>query len=229
MDGYVEVPKEEYAHFSLKWIKEAERVLKPGGSLYVISGYTNLADILNALRKTALTEINHIIWKYNFGVYTKTKFVSSHYHILFHKKGGAGTPSTLSADMRATKIKERRVGKLRRSRRCLAHQSRIQTRKNQNKNELPTQLLIKIIQYSSNEGDMICDFFLGSFSTAKVAKGLNRRAGGFELSKPAFEYQLGEFSKLREGYLMDALRKAVQRRKGRLRAFRAIMAHGKEF
>ena len=28
-----------------------------------------------------------------------------------------------------------------------------------NKNELPTQLLIKMMQYSSNENDLICDFF----------------------------------------------------------------------
>ena len=208
MDGYVEVPKEEYAHFSLKWIKEAERVLKPGGSLYVISGYTNLADILNALRKTALTEINHIIWKYNFGVYTKTKFVSSHYHILFHKKGGGGhTFNTFCRYAGDEKSKKGGSANYEDREDVWLINREYKPGKIKNKNELPTQLLIKIIQYSSNEGDMICDFFLGSFSTAKVAKGLNRRAGGFELSKPAFEYQLGEFSKLREGYLMDALRK----------------------
>ena len=88
IDGYVEIPKKEYASFSEKWILEAERILKPGGSIYIVSGYTNLNDILNALKKTSLEEINHIIWKYNFGVYTKTKYISSHYHILFYKKKG---------------------------------------------------------------------------------------------------------------------------------------------
>ena len=43
---------------------------------YIISGYTNLPAILNALRQTSLQEMNHIIWKYNFGVYTRRKFVS---------------------------------------------------------------------------------------------------------------------------------------------------------
>ena len=86
LDGYVEVPSEQYAAFSKSWIREAERVLRPGGSLYIISGYSNLADILNALHQTTLYERNHLIWKYNFGVFTSKKFISSHYHILYYVK-----------------------------------------------------------------------------------------------------------------------------------------------
>ena len=69
--GCVEVPKEEYYEFTVNWIKEAERVLRPGGSIYIFSGYTNLIHILNALAQTKLKEVSHIIWKYNFAVYTK--------------------------------------------------------------------------------------------------------------------------------------------------------------
>jgi len=69
IDGYVEIPNREYPKFTVEWIKEAERVLRPGGSIYIVSGYTNLRSILNALAQTNLQEINHIIWKYNFGVY----------------------------------------------------------------------------------------------------------------------------------------------------------------
>ena len=211
LDGYVEVPMEEYAEFSLNWIREAERVLKPGGSIYIVSGYTNLIHILNALSKTSLREINHIIWKYNFGVYTKTKYISSHYHILFYKKGKAKhTFNTFSryADKEQTESggssnyqdredvwiinREYKPGKVK------------------NKNELPTKLLTKMIQYSSNEDDLVCDFFLGSFSTAKVAKGLNRKATGFELSKTAFEHQQVEIDALERGHLMDQIRKPPQ-------------------
>ena len=64
-----------------------------------------------------------------------------------------------------------------------------------------------MIQYSSNEGDLVCDFFLGSFSTAKVAKGLNRYATGFEISKNSFNYQIKEFEKLKTGYLQSQIRK----------------------
>ena len=95
VDGYIEIPRSEYADFSIEWIKEAERVLRPGGSIYIVSGYTNLVHILNALNQTDLIEKNHIIWKYNFGVYTKNKYVSAHYHILYYTKPGGKTTFNL--------------------------------------------------------------------------------------------------------------------------------------
>ena len=98
IDGYVEIPLEDYQEFSKNWIIQAERILKPGGSLYIVSGYTNLFHILQALRETKLIELNHIIWKYNFGVYTKKKFVSSHYHILYYVK--LGKPHTFNTYIR---------------------------------------------------------------------------------------------------------------------------------
>ena len=42
-----------------------------------------------------------------------------------------------------------------------------------NQNELPTKLVEKIIQYSSNTGDKVMDMFLGGFTTARVAVQLN--------------------------------------------------------
>ena len=61
-----------------------------------------------------------------------------------------------------------------------------------NKNELPYKLLTKMIQDSSNEGDLVGDFFLGGFSTARVAIGLNRRAIGFEISNLMYDTKIKE-------------------------------------
>ena len=208
IDGYVEIPKKEYASFSEKWILQARRILKPGGSIYIVSGYTNLNDILNALKKTSLEEVNHIIWKYNFGVYTKTKYISSHYHILFYKK--KGEKHTFNTFSRYSDSEKADNGG---SRNYLDREDvwiinrEFKPGKIKNKNELPQKLLEKMIQYSSNEGDLVCDFFLGSFSTAKVAKGLNRYATGFEISKNSFNYQIKEFEKLKTGYLQSQIRK----------------------
>jgi site-specific DNA-methyltransferase (adenine-specific) len=206
--GYVEVPASEYGKFSLDWIKEAERILKPGGSIYIVSGYTNLYHILSALRQTSLEEINHIIWKYNFGVYTRKKYVSSHYHILYYQKPGGDRTFNLESRFGLTE-KDPNGG-------SLNYQDRedvwiinreYKPGEIKNKNELPTALLVKMIQYSSNEGDLVCDMFLGGFSTAKVAIGLDRQAIGFEISSSIFTAKQKEMEEIRPGYLLPTLRK----------------------
>ena len=207
LDGYVEVPEENYFDFSVDWIREAERILKPGGSIYIISGYTNLVHILNALRQTKLKETNHLIWKYNFGVYTKTKYISSHYHILFYvKPGKKHLFNTYSRYSDSERNEENGSSNYADREDVWVINREYKPGKIKNKNELPTKLLIKLIQYSSNEGDVVCDMFLGSFSTAKVAKGLNRNAIGFELSKNAFSYQMDEIDRLERGYLLSEIR-----------------------
>ncbi len=49
LEGYNEIPQAEYFGFTLEWMREAYRILKPSGSMYVFSGWNNLRDILNAL------------------------------------------------------------------------------------------------------------------------------------------------------------------------------------
>ena len=210
VSGYVEVPWEEYGPFCHRWIREAERVLRPGGSLYILSGYTNLYHILDALRSTSLHEVNHIIWKYNFGVFTQRKFISSHYHILFYEKPGG----------KRTFHPEARYGMGERGEhgRSLNNSDRedvwvinreYKPGRSKNKNELPLQLLIKILQYSSNEGDLVCDFFGGGCTVAKVAVGLNRRFVGFEISESILQAKREELLDLEPGALLPSLRQPL--------------------
>lgn len=49
----------------------------------------------------------------------------------------------------------------------------------------PTKLLERIIKASSNEGDLVCDFFGGSGTTAAVAERLGRRWITTDIGKPA--------------------------------------------
>jgi site-specific DNA-methyltransferase (adenine-specific) len=210
IEGYIEIPRDKYAPFSKAWISEAERILRPGGSIYIISGYSNLADILNALRDTNLKEKNHIIWKFNFGVHTQKKYISSHYHILYYTKSGSQhTFNTFARFSSDEKDPENR---------SLNYQDRedvwyinreYKPGEIRNKNELPTELITKIIQYSSNEGDLVCDFFLGGFNTAKVATGLNRRIIGFELNKNSFNHHVKEMALIKPGYLLLNIRRGV--------------------
>ncbi len=206
--GYVEIPADQYPQFSKEWIRETARVLRPGGSLYIVSGYSNLRDILNALHDTCLTEINHLIWKYNFGVHTRKKYISSHYHILYYTKpGGTATFNTYARFGAAEKDQQNG---------SLNYQDRedvwlinreYKPGEIKNKNELPTELISKIMQYSSRENDLIADFFMGGFNTAKVAIGLNRRIIGFEINDKSYKHHLNEIRMLKPGYLLLELQR----------------------
>ncbi|MGH8103386.1 MAG: DNA-methyltransferase, partial [bacterium] len=83
LDGYNEISSNEYFEFTLSWMREAHRLLKPSGVMFVFSGWNNLKAILVALDNLGFITVNHIIWKYQFGVVTSRKFVTSHYHCLY--------------------------------------------------------------------------------------------------------------------------------------------------
>lgn len=193
IDDYIEVAQEAYAQFSKDWINQVERVLRPSGSGYIISGYTNLKDIMIALDESNLQLINHIIWKFNFGVWTVNKYVSSHYHILFFKKDGKGAkkPYTFNTFSRfgrhslnenggkANYSDREDVWNIKRD----YHPNEMKT-----KNRLPVELVGKMVDYSSNKGDKILDPFCGSFTTWKVTKGCGRKFVGFEKSAEVFKF-----------------------------------------
>ncbi len=206
--GYVEVPKEKYAAFSQDWISEAARVLRPGGTIYIISGHTNLLDILSALKNSGLEERNHIIWKYNFGVYTTRKYVTSHYHILYYIKPGG--PVTFNTHARYGFAEKNAANK------SLNYQDRedvwiinreYKPGEKKNKNELPEKLLVKLMQYSSQESDLVADFFLGGFSTARIALGMGRRITGFEINRVSFEHHMVGIDRIEPGKLLADLKR----------------------
>lgn len=182
--GYVEVPRDEYPAFSRAWIAEAARVLRPGGSIYVISGYTGLRDVLNALVETDLVETNHLIWKYGFGVFAAGKWVSSHYHVLYWIKPAKGdiqvTFHTNARFADATDSYHDRED-------VLEIPREYQPGVLKNKNQLPEALVERLIAYSSNRGDVVLDPFLGGFTTAHVALRLGRKAWGFEINPNAYD------------------------------------------
>lgn len=182
--GYIDVPLTQYAKFSAEWIKECERVLKPGGSMYIVSGYTNLHHILNALHSTELQEINHIIAQYSFGVSTKNKFVSSHYHVLFWAKPDKnGSKRTFNSNWKFTDQKDSYHDRL-----TVQHMPRgYKPGQIKNKNQLSEDFIEKFVMYSSNRGDTVLDCFGGGLTTARTALRYGRNFVGFELNKQAYD------------------------------------------
>ena len=191
LEGYNEIKKEDYYDFTFKWMSEAYRVLKETGSMYVFSGWNNLKDILNALDNVGFITINHIIWKYQFGVVTKNKFVTSHYHCLYvcknpkkrefypYSRYNKGIVVN-KKDLRYHDIED--VWEIKRE-----YWHGIE----KTPTKLPTELIKKILQYSSKENDLILDPFLGSGQVAVVSKSLNRNFTGFEISKKYYDFIMG--------------------------------------
>lgn len=166
IDGYRDIPKEEYAEFTRDWICEAARVLSPAGSMYIFSGWNRLRDILEAIDVAGLTTLNHLIWKYQFGVYTKNKYVTSHYHILYVVKNKKKyTFNKLDHYPEDVWVINREYWK----------------GKKKTPTKLPQELVQKIVRYSSNPGDLVFDPFLGSGTVALVAQQEGRNFLGFEI------------------------------------------------
>ncbi len=166
LEGYNEISKKDYYDFTINWMREAFRILKRNGSMYVFSGWNNLKDILNALDDVGFITINHLIWKYQFGVFTKRKYVTSHYHILFvvkdAKKYKFNKIEHYPEDVWVIK-REYWTGKIK------------------TPTKLPIELVKKILLFSSDEHDLVFDPFLGSGTVAVVSKMLNRHFIGIEI------------------------------------------------
>lgn len=189
MQGYNEIEKEDYFDFTAKWMGQTYRVLKDSGSMYVFSGWNNLKDILNALDEVGFKTINHIIWKYQFGVVTKTKFVTSHYHCLYVCKDEKKrkfypfvrfSKNDKSQEGRSLHYKDKEdVWEIKRE---------YWTGDKKTPTKLPAEILKKILAYSSKKGDTVFDPFLGSGQVAMIAKQMDRNYLGFEIVKRYYEF-----------------------------------------
>ena len=167
IEGYEET-SESYHKFTTRWLAELPRIMKPESSAYVFSGWTNLDDILQGARDAGLATLNHLIWHYPFGVYTKKRFVTSHYHIMLLVKNPRkyffNKIENYPEDVWSVK-RQYRTG--------LA----------KNATKLPLEVVSRCIDFSSKPGDIVLDPFMGNGTTAVAAKLNFRRFIGFEINE----------------------------------------------
>ncbi|HXG74334.1 MAG TPA: site-specific DNA-methyltransferase [Candidatus Nitrosotenuis sp.] len=189
MQGYNEIKQENYYSFTINWMNQAYRILKDSGSMYVFSGWNNLKDILNALDDVGFITVNHLIWKYQFGVVTKTKYVTSHYHCLYVCKNekkrrfypfSRFSQKQKTPDGRSMHYKDKEdVWNINRE---------YWTGDKKTPTKLPAELLRKILQYSSKKGDVVLDPFLGSGQVAMISKEMGRHYLGFEIVTRYYDF-----------------------------------------
>ncbi|HOJ61141.1 MAG TPA: site-specific DNA-methyltransferase [bacterium] len=189
MDGYNEIPAEEYLDFTRSWMREAYRVLSETGSAFIFSGWNNLKDILIAIDDVGFVTVNHIIWKYQFGVVCKRRFVTSHYHCLFVCKD-----DTKRKFFNSARFQKQDVSKTGKSLRYQDLEDVWVIKREywhgdkKTPTKLPAAIINKILSYTSEEGDLVLDPFLGSGQTAVVSKQNKRRYIGFEIVPEYYQF-----------------------------------------
>ena len=188
LKGYHEVKSTDYPKFTYFWLKEAKRILKDSGSMYVFSGYNNLRHILNSIAAHNL-QYQQLVWKYQFGVYTQRRWVTSHYNLLHIWKDDK--KKKFYPNFRYTKKDRLPNG---RSKQYQDMESvwdiarEYWTGEQKTPTKLPSSIILKILGYSSKKKDVVCDPFLGSGQVAVVAKQMGRRYIGFEIADNYYKF-----------------------------------------
>lgn len=189
------IREEEYLDWTEEWLKECARILKPGGSLFIWnlpiwnSKTTYLLHGLLTFKHWIATDI-----KYSLPI--QGRLYPSHYSLLYFVKGEKA--NKLNADRLPTPTCPSCFGDLKdyggykhKMNPLGVSMTDVWTdippvrhakyKKRVGANELPVKLLDRIIEMSTNEGDLIVDPFGGSGTTYVVAEMKRRRWLGCEV------------------------------------------------
>lgn len=184
----------DYAKWAYQWIDECIRILKPTGTLYLMTS-TQAMPYIDLYVREKLTILGRIVWSYDSsGVQAKNYFGSMYEPILHCVKD----PKTYCFNAEDVQV-EAKTGA---QRKLIDYRGDVPKPYNTQKvpgnvwsfprvryrmdeyeehpSQKPTALLERIVRASSNEGEIILDPFAGTFTTAAVAKDLGRKSISIE-------------------------------------------------
>ena len=176
-----------YDEFSLMWLQECKRTLKDDGTIWVIGSYHNIFRLGFHLQNLDYWILNDVIWRKNNPMpnFKGTRFTNAHETLIWASKNKNSkytfnyqSLKCLNDDlqMRSDWLIPICNGK-----------ERIKKKgKKIHSTQKPESLLHRIILASTNKGDTIFDPFLGTGTTAVVAKKLGRAYFGIEQNKNYF-------------------------------------------
>lgn len=188
---------EKYLKWCYQWLDLCIRKLKPSGTFYVMTS-TQFMPFFDLYLREKLTILSRLIWYYDSsGVQAKNYFGSMYEPILFCVKDKNNYTFNSEAILVEAKTGAKRGLIDYRKNPPQPYNTekvpgnvwefaRVRYRMDEYENhptQKPIALLERIIKASSKEGDLILDPFSGTFTTAFVAKTLNRRAIGIELQE----------------------------------------------
>jgi modification methylase len=173
-----------YDHFTRAWLKEARRILKPNGTLWVIGSYHNIYRVGAALQDAGYWILNDIVWRKSNPMpnFRGTRFTNAHETLIWASRS---EDSRYTFNYRAMKALNDELQM--RSDWLLPICSGGERVKDGGIKAHPTQkpeaLLYRVLLACTNKGDVVLDPFFGTGTTGAVARRLGRRWIGIEREK----------------------------------------------
>jgi site-specific DNA-methyltransferase (adenine-specific) len=169
---------DDWDKLNTEWIKEAFRILKDNGSIWVFCGWSNVIEVREELKKYFI-ERNWIIWDRQKGRGAKYNLVSTREDILWFSKSDNytfnKTSSTIKKKTKGLGLKNgdqfRKLSNVWTDISPIVPWSKEKVKHSAQK---PLSIMERIIKISSNEKDLVLDPFAGSFTTAIASENLKR-------------------------------------------------------
>ena len=197
VEGYVEIRANDYYDFCFAWMHEVARIIKPGGTIHIVSGWTNTHIIeWVAVEELDWFKMNKIIWHYSNPLPFKKRWRAAHYEI------SVFTPTELA--FKQTKHTFNIPTYQTQPLESVWYIKRDMTAKKYytpNATKLPDELVQRCLLASSNEKDLVVDPFVGNGTTPAMCVKHNRNFIGFEVNKNAkktIEYIVGREEEMKK-------------------------------
>lgn len=159
------------------WMPEVYRVLKEGTHCYIMTNTINLEDYLRIARECGFGLHNVLSWEKNNCTPSRWYMKNGEF-TLFLRKGKAKAINNLSSKM--------------------IHSFDNIIGNKIHPTEKPVELMKFYIENSSNVGDIVLDPFMGSNSTGRACRELDRKFIGIEIDDEYFKVDQEEMNKARE-------------------------------
>lgn len=168
---------QDYVGFLRPRLEQAYRVLKPNGSLYLHLDYREVHYVKVELDRIfgRNSFINEIIWAYDYGARSKSRWPAKHDNILFYAKDPNDYTFNFDAMDRIPYLAPSLVGPEKAARgktptsvwfNTIVHTT------GKERTGYPTQkplaIVRRVVKVSSNPGDLVLDFFAGSGTTGEA-------------------------------------------------------------
>ena len=173
---------EAYDDFTRSWVAACRRALKPEGSLWVIGSYHNIFRVGAILQDLGFWILNDVIWRKTNPMpnFRGRRFTNAHETLIWASMGPKARYTFNYEAMKALnddlQMRSDWLFPICSGPERLKRDGGRKTHPTQK----PEALLHRIILASSNKGDVVLDPFLGSGTTAAVAKRLGRSFIGIE-------------------------------------------------